>query len=95
MNINNFRFNGLNYKRNNCINFYGNVNIKYSYFYGSYNCENSIIYYNGENKNSLNIFDSYFDGIYSNQCLSIRNANDIVNIKNCTFERGTSHTYGG
>jgi len=27
--------------------------------------------------------------------LSVRNVNNIVNIKNCIFERGTSYTYGG
>ncbi|OUM57601.1 hypothetical protein PIROE2DRAFT_17362 [Piromyces sp. E2] len=94
-NIDNFYFYGLSDKKENCINLYGNVNIKNSYFYGSPTCDNSIIYYEGENLYSLSIINTFFDGVYSNQCLSINNAKNSVNINNCKFERGVSFKNGG
>jgi len=95
VNINELQFYGLSDGREYCINLQGNIIIENSYFFGNPTCRNGIIYYDGENINSLNIFNTYFDGAYSNQCLNINNSNKIINIKNCIFERGASFENGG
>lgn len=73
---------------------YGNVEINNSYFYGSNSCTDSIISYNGDNKNSIDIENSYFDGIYLNNCISIIYSSNS-NIYSCNFERGASYLNGG
>ena len=79
---------------NNGIELYGNVTIKHSNFYGNSNCKESILYYNGGNINKIDISDSYFDGKYSNNCLSIYDAISS-NISSSIFKNGGSYNGDG
>ncbi|ORX75340.1 hypothetical protein BCR32DRAFT_285275 [Anaeromyces robustus] len=86
-------YGGTNNK-DNCMNLYGNVNITNSHFYGSSSCKDSILSYYGENINSIEVNNSSFDGVYSNNCISIIYSNES-NIKSSTFERGAAFVEGG
>ncbi|OUM69446.1 hypothetical protein PIROE2DRAFT_2532 [Piromyces sp. E2] len=48
----------------------------------------------GNQKNSLSILNSYFNGKYLNGCLDVKNG-DNINIKYSTFENGNSTLNGG
>ncbi|ORX51868.1 hypothetical protein BCR32DRAFT_273587 [Anaeromyces robustus] len=79
---------------NNCIELFGNIVISNSIFYGNTSCENSIVSYNGENINNIEISNSHFDGVYSNNCLEINNAFKS-NILSSIFEKGGAYIKGG
>ncbi|KAL6605508.1 hypothetical protein U3516DRAFT_30505 [Neocallimastix sp. 'constans'] len=81
-------------KKYNCINIYGLVEINNSTFFGSPSCEDSLLNYNGENQNNLNITYSHFDGAYSNNCLSVSNSLK-TDIGSCIFENGGAYINGG
>jgi len=93
INFDHFEFHSLiepNIKRDNCIELSGTVIINESSFYGNSYCMSSIINYNGDNNVYFNITKSYFDGVYSNNCLSITNSN-LTYIESTNFERGASY----
>lgn len=92
--MNNFKYFALIDLKYNCINLYGNVKINNSYFYGNPLCKNSLIYYNGKNINNIDIINSYFDGVYSNNCLTIIDSIKS-NIYSSIFERGGGYINGG
>eukprot|EP00833_Pecoramyces_ruminatium_P009127 jgi/Orpsp1_1/1183159/evm.model.c7180000084140.1 len=93
--INNFIFYSMLKSKLNGINFHGNVYISNSSFYGNSSVEGSVIHYDGEGSNSEIIIDnSYFDGAYSNICLSHVNT-FTVNIESSKFERGYAYKTGG
>ncbi|OUM62869.1 hypothetical protein PIROE2DRAFT_10730 [Piromyces sp. E2] len=77
-----------------CLNLFGNVILKDSKFYGHSLCTYAIIDYNGEDTNNLSISNSYFNGMYENECIKIYNAKN-TNINSSIFENGTSNVYGG
>jgi len=87
-------YNGLTDSKYNCINLYGNVIIDESKFYGSPFCENSLIHYDGESFNSINISNSHFDGMFSNNCISMINGNS-ADIGSSEFENCSGHLDGG
>ncbi|OUM62047.1 hypothetical protein PIROE2DRAFT_11751 [Piromyces sp. E2] len=86
----NIIFNGLTDSKFNCINLYGNVKIDQSKFYGSPLFENSILSYNGESRNTIKISNSYFNGVYSNNCISMDNG-IFADINSSEFENCSSH----
>ncbi|KAL6617723.1 7 transmembrane sweet-taste receptor of 3 GCPR-domain-containing protein [Neocallimastix sp. 'constans'] len=93
--ISNFQYyDKLNIKTNNCIDLYGNVIINNSYFYGNPSCSDSLLSFKGENINNLQINNSYFDGAYSNNCVSISNSSKS-HISSSLFEKGGSFKNGG
>lgn len=93
--INNFIYNALTTTdRLNCINFYGNVKINNSSFFGSKSCLKNLISYNGENINSIEIENSIFNGAFLNTCLSLTSAFKS-NIYLSLFEKGKSCKDGG
>lgn len=92
--LNSLQFFGLSSGRFSCINLYGNVNIKYSSFFGNYYCLNSILTYYGESINSIDISNSYFNGVYLNTCIIINSAK-LVNIFSSKFENGSSYLEEG
>jgi len=94
VNMKRILYNGLVDSKDNCLNLYGNIDINDSKFYGSPFCEDSVIYYNGENVNSINISNSYFNGMYSNNCINISNGFS-TNINSSSFENCSEHFEGG
>ncbi|OUM65457.1 hypothetical protein PIROE2DRAFT_7573, partial [Piromyces sp. E2] len=87
-----FEFHSLlkfNSTKHNCIELYGKVIINESNFYGSPQCKDSIINYNGNEYDSFEVTKSYFDGVYSNNCLSFIKSN-FTHIESSIFERGSS-----
>lgn len=92
--MNSFTFNALVNPENTCIKLYGNVKIENSYFYGNPSCKDSILSYNGESLNDINISSSFFDGMYSNSCIDINDAHES-NIMSSVFEKGAAYTNGG
>jgi len=78
-------FNGLTDSKISGLNLYGNVVIKDSKFYGNQLFEDSIIYYNGESNYSIKISNSYFNGMYSNNCISMKDGIS-ADINMSTFE---------
>ncbi|OUM56181.1 hypothetical protein PIROE2DRAFT_19329 [Piromyces sp. E2] len=92
--INNFWYNPASNTKSSCIRLFGNVNILNSYFYGSQICQDSILYYDGESKNSLSISDTNFDGAYLNNCLYI---NDAISseISSSSFNNGGDYSGNG
>eukprot|EP00833_Pecoramyces_ruminatium_P010917 jgi/Orpsp1_1/1184949/evm.model.c7180000091695.1 len=91
--IKNFDFHALN-NYDGGIKLYGNVNIYNSIFYGGGLNFGNLMSYNGEYLNSINIFNSYFDGVYSNNCLEIINSNNS-NINLSIFEKCGSYIKEG
>jgi len=86
--LNNLSFTSLrNSSTDFCFWLHGNVIINNSTFYGSSFCNNSVLYYNGENQHSLNISNSYFNGMYSNSCLDIIDTNNFE-VSTSLFENG-------
>lgn len=92
--LDNFNYTALTSSRDHGINLYGNIEIQNSFFHGNSSCKESIVYYDGENLNTINITNSYFDGEYLNRCLTIKNAYSS-NVLSSTFENGTSNKIGG
>ncbi|OUM58192.1 hypothetical protein PIROE2DRAFT_16618, partial [Piromyces sp. E2] len=93
--LQNFIFKGLpNTSRESCINLYGNVVIEQSEFYGNPECTDSILQFYGKNEYKITIKDSKFDGVYSNNCLFIYEAQDS-SIEFSTFEKGYASQIGG
>lgn len=90
----NFTFNALTNTAYRCLNLYGNVIINDSNFYGHSSCVYNLLDYNGESIYNLKIFNSYFNGMYTNKCLNIYNAVKSV-IESSTFENGVANDYGG
>ncbi|ORX38755.1 hypothetical protein BCR36DRAFT_22831 [Piromyces finnis] len=86
-------FNGLTKSADNCLNLHGNVKIDNSKFYGNSLCDNSIIYYDGGNINNITVSDSYFNGVYSNNCINMINGN-FSKINSSTFENCSGYISG-
>ncbi|KAG4086189.1 hypothetical protein H8356DRAFT_1298006 [Neocallimastix lanati (nom. inval.)] len=92
--MNNFIYNAFIDFKTTCISLYGNVKIDNSYFYGNSLCTDNILSYDGENINNIDISNSYFNGIYTNTCIGINNANES-NITSSIFENGSAYNDGG
>jgi hypothetical protein len=92
--LNNFQYYSSSTLRNHCINLCGNIKIDNSSFYGSDLCKRSIIYYHGNSVNTVEINNSYFDGAYSNNCISIIDSLQ-ANIYLTTFEKCASYNEEG
>ncbi|ORX64425.1 hypothetical protein BCR32DRAFT_273116 [Anaeromyces robustus] len=87
-------YNGLTNSKYNCINLHGKVKIKSSYFFGNSLCENSLLHYDGENHNSIEISNSNFNGMYENNCLSMIDGISST-VKTSTFENCSGFLDGG
>lgn len=87
-------YNGLTNSRINCLNLYGNINIDDSKFYGSSLCTNNLLYHNGETLNTVNISNSYFNGMSSNNCIKMI-GRVSANINTSTFENCYGLIEGG
>ncbi|KAL6611930.1 hypothetical protein LY90DRAFT_506492 [Neocallimastix californiae] len=92
--MDNFTYNSSKNLRTNCIQLHGNVEISNSSFYGSSFCKDSVLYYDGENLNSIKISNSYFNGMYQNNCLNLMNSASS-NIIFSKFEKGKANINGG
>jgi len=92
-------FNGLTNSKVNCLNLYGNVVIDDSKFYGNQLFEDSIIYYNGESSYSIKISNSYFNGMYSNNCISMKDGISVdINLsvfENCSGNSKSEQNFDG
>jgi len=73
----------------NCINLSGDVTINNSYFYGDSSCQNRLIHFNGLNKYTFELKESFFNGNHLCPFLSIENALK-ANIESSSFEKGYS-----
>jgi len=89
-----FQYIGSSQEKENCINLFGNVIIDNSTFQGSSSCRDSLVSYDGEDRNSITITNTYFDGNYSNNCLSIYQAKSS-SIELSHFEKGGAYQNGG
>jgi len=90
INFSNFTYETSSVEVYNCINLEGNVNIDNSKFLGSCSsCHNRLINFNGKNKYTLKIKDSFFNGDYRCPFLNINNGKN-VDINNSTFEKAFS-----
>jgi len=93
--MNNVNFNAISnddlYQNNDlyCIRLNGNVIISNSKFTGNSFCKRNIIFYTGQNINSLTITHSYFDGDYSTAIIKIEYSKKAA-ISFSTFTRGAS-----
>ncbi|ORX43048.1 hypothetical protein BCR36DRAFT_147567 [Piromyces finnis] len=73
--------------KENCIHIDGgNVSIENSDFYGHSRCTDSLLKYNGQNLYNMKISNSNFNGMYSNNCLSISEAKAST-IETSQFEK--------
>jgi len=92
--MNNINFNCKTSLVYNCMNLCGNVKIENSSFIGHPSCQDSIIHYFGERINSISIKNSFFNGIYKNNCIDI-NEGDNLNVQSSHFENCSSLLDGG
>jgi len=87
--ISNFNYKPTEESVENCINLSGNVKIDNSNFYGNSSCRNRLLHYNGYDKYTLDLKDSYFNGEYECPFLNIENALNAI-IETSNFEKGYS-----
>ncbi|OUM57359.1 hypothetical protein PIROE2DRAFT_17690, partial [Piromyces sp. E2] len=92
--MNNFSYNCMAPYIYYCIRLHGSLEINNSSFYGNSNAQDSILYYDGENVNHVDINNSFFNGIHKNNCLYLNQGNKI-NIQFSNFENCEAHVDGG
>ena len=85
--FNNVLYRSSPYALLTCINLGGNVQIENSKFWGGSLCQKRLMHFNGEDKYSFSIKDSYLSGEYGCPCLEIEHSPNIE-ILNSVMEKG-------